>query len=119
MQRNTPLNHMKTSGSILIKVKERFGTPSGSISDMRSGILKALSEVFPGMPVRICLMDFFRDLGKDLDVIGEMEVYLHVNISNHVFSAIKHIAEKYHEREVMLFANNHERTIPRTNNSME
>ncbi|OWP56233.1 MAG: hypothetical protein B2I17_07030 [Thermoplasmatales archaeon B_DKE] len=52
-------------------------------------------------------------------VIGEMEVYLHANIPAHVLSAAKHIVEKYHEREVMLFANNPEGTIPRTNNGME
>jgi len=52
-------------------------------------------------------------------VIGEMEVYLHANIPAHVFSAAKHIVERYHDREAMLFANNPEGTIPRTNNSME
>lgn len=51
---------------VLLKVKERFGTPSGALSDMRAGILKALSEVFPGIPVRICLFHFLRDLGRDL-----------------------------------------------------
>jgi len=51
---------------ILLKVKERFGMPSGSISDMRAGILAALAHVFPKMPIRICLLHFLRDLGKDL-----------------------------------------------------
>ena len=51
---------------VLEKIRERFGIPSGSISDMRSGILNAASKVFPGMPVRICLMHFLRDLGKDI-----------------------------------------------------
>ena len=51
---------------VLLKVKERFGTPAGAVSDMRAGILKALGEVFPGMPVRICLFHFLRDLGRDL-----------------------------------------------------
>ena len=273
---------------ILLKVKARFGIPSGSISDMRAGILAALAHVFPGMPIRICLLHFLRDLGKDLlydlhtnlgsainnkrvksplksilrsipaydqdilseveqgfssdrecvetmairkilepilavtgssgygfpfslehlnfylsckeaenkldvlsgkikgknskkllkdtmkvikritkddnlkemagklsdinmlfqkirsafnvpekgslsddmkddafiheqcnIVIGEMEVYLNVNIPTHMFTAVKHIVRKCHEREVMLFANNPEHTIPRTNNAME
>lgn len=52
--------------AILLKVRERFGMPSGALSDMRSGILQALSEVFPGIPVRICLLHFLRDLGKDI-----------------------------------------------------
>ena len=51
---------------ILVKVKKKFGIPSGAISDMRAGILEALEHVFPGIPVRICLMHFLRDLGKDL-----------------------------------------------------
>ncbi len=273
---------------ILVKVKKKFGIPSGAISDMRAGILEALEHVFPGIPVRICLMHFLRDLGKDLlsdmhtdlgiminkigiksplksilrsipaynqgvlseieqgfctdrksmeamsvrkilesilsvngssgygfpfslnhlnfylscmeaekklndlsgiikdgdslkflntainkiecitknsaiketadrlsdinmlfqkirnafrmpekgnlsdiiedddsihekcdIVIGEMEIYLHTNIPNHMFTAAKHIVAKYHERKAMLFANNPEHTIPRTNNNME
>ena len=272
---------------ILVKVKKKFGIPSGAISDMRAGILEALEHVFPGIPVRICLMHFLRDLGKDLlsdmhtdlgiminkigiksplksilrsipaynqstlseieqgfctdrksmeamsvrkilesifstgssgygfpfslshlnfylsckeaekklnnlssritgedsikllntaikeitritknnrivktvkklsginmlfqkirnafnmpdkgnlsdnmedddsiqekcdIVIGEMEIYLHTNIPAHMFTAAKHIITRYHERKAMLFANNPEHTIPRTNNNME
>jgi hypothetical protein len=272
---------------ILLKVKEKFKIPSGAISDMRAGILEALEHVFPGIPVRICLMHFLRDLGKDLlsdmhtdlgiminkigiksplksllrsipaynqstlseieqgfctdrksmeamsvrkilesilstgssgygfpfslshlnfylsckeaekklnnlssritgedsikllntaikeitritknnrivktvkklsginmlfqkirnafnmpdkgnlsadmedddsiqekcnIVIGEMEIYLHTNIPAHMFTAAKHIITRYHERKAMLFANNPEHTIPRTNNNME
>ncbi|EQD57478.1 MULE transposase, conserved domain protein, partial [mine drainage metagenome] len=52
--------------SILNRIRERFGNPSGTISDMRAGILKAVGKVFPGIPVRICLLHFLRDLGKDL-----------------------------------------------------
>ena len=272
---------------ILLKVKKKFGIPSGAISDMRAGILEALEHVFPGIPVRICLMHFLRDLGKDLlsdihtdlgiminkigiksplksllrsipaynqstlseieqgfctdrksmeamsvrkilesilstgssgygfpfslnhlnfylsckeaekklnnllsritgedsikllntaikeitritknnrivktvkklsginmlfqkirnafnmpdkgnlsdnmedddsikgqcnIVIGEMEIYLHTNIPAHMFTAAKHIITRYHERKAMLFSNNPEHTIPRTNNNME
>ncbi len=52
-------------------------------------------------------------------IIGEMKVYLNVDIPTHIFIAAKHIVMKYHEREVMLFANNPEHSIPRTNNAME
>ena len=63
---------------ILLKVKKKFGIPSGAISDMRAGILEALEHVFPGIPVRICLMHFLRDLGKDL-------LYdLHINLGNEI-----------------------------------
>ena len=44
---------------------------------------------------------------------------MHANIPEHVFKAAKYIIEKYHEREEMLFANNKDHTIPRTNNGME
>ena len=33
--------------NVLVNIRERFGTPSGSISDMRSGILEALKDAFP------------------------------------------------------------------------
>jgi len=63
---------------ILVKVKKKFGIPSGAISDMRAGILEALEHVFPEIPIRICLMHFLRDLGKDL-------LYdLHINLGNEI-----------------------------------
>ena len=52
--------------SVLQEVKNKFGVPSGITSDMRAGIISAASEVFPGVPIRLCLMHFLRDLGKDL-----------------------------------------------------
>ena len=48
-----------------------------------------------------------------------METYLNTNISTHMFTAAKHIIARYHERKAMLFANNNDHTIPRTNNNME
>lgn len=51
---------------VLDTVKSRFGTPSGITCDMRSGIISAAQSVFPHTPIRICLMHFLRDLGKDL-----------------------------------------------------
>ena len=51
---------------ILQDVRDRFGIPSGITSDMRAGILSAAMEVFPTVPIRICLMHFLRALGKDI-----------------------------------------------------
>ena len=48
-----------------------------------------------------------------------MDIFIHANIPEHIFKAAKYIIEKYHEREEMLFANNADNTIPRTNNGME
>ena len=52
--------------SVIQTVKEKFGVPSGITSDMRSAIISAAMEVFPGIPIRVCLLHFLRDLGKEL-----------------------------------------------------
>ena len=52
-------------------------------------------------------------------IIEGMNVYLHANIPNHIFKAAKHIISKYEQRKFLLFANNSENTIPRTNNGIE
>ena len=69
----------KSITNILEKIKERFGIPSGTISDMRAGILNAIKTVCPGIPVRICLLHFLRDLGKDL--MGSMHTDLGMMIN--------------------------------------
>lgn len=51
---------------IMQSIREKFGMPSGITCDMRAGIISAAGNVFPGIPIRICLMHFLRDLGKDL-----------------------------------------------------
>ena len=55
--------------AVLRVVKERLGDPSGITYDMRSGIISAAQSMFPKTPIRICLMHFLRDLGKDLLLI--------------------------------------------------
>ena len=52
--------------AVLTDVKKKFGDPAGITCDMRSGIISAARLVFPGIPIRICLMHFLRDPGKDL-----------------------------------------------------
>ena len=52
--------------TVLAEVKKRYGAPCATISDLRAGILSALAEDFPGVPVAICRYHFLRDLGKDL-----------------------------------------------------
>ncbi len=56
----------KSIMGMLESMKERFGMPAGITSDMRSGIISAAQWVFPETPIRICLMYFLRDLGKDI-----------------------------------------------------
>ena len=48
-----------------------------------------------------------------------MRVYQRAKILSHLFTAAKKTIERYCEREPLLFANNPEDTVPRTNNGMD
>ncbi len=48
------------------RIKEQYGTPVALVHDMAIGILRAVEEVFPGVPDFICHFHFLRDIGKDL-----------------------------------------------------
>ena len=65
--------------NVLANVKKRFGTPSGSISDMKAGIREALKDLFPGMPVEICLIHFLMDTERDLMEILHTEIGITIN----------------------------------------
>ena len=65
--------------SVLKEVKERFGDPSGAISDMRQGIISALDEMFPNIPRRVCLFHFFRDLGSYIMKTMHLELGRRIN----------------------------------------
>ena len=49
----------------LERMKKNFGIPLALVHDMGSGILKAVSNVFPGVPDFICHFHFLRDIGRD------------------------------------------------------
>lgn len=49
----------------LQKLKADYGTPGACVHDMGVGIIKAVAEVFPGVPDFICHFHFLRDIGKD------------------------------------------------------
>ena len=51
--------------------------------------------------------------------INHMDVFIHVGAPDYISRSAKIIIDRYKKREVMLFANNPEHTIPRTNNGME
>ena len=53
------------------------------------------------------------------NIIDDLEVYTHADIPEYLMKAIKLVISRYRNRETMLFANNREGTIPRTNNGME
>ena len=47
-------------------IKAAYGEPIALVHDMGGAILKAVAQVFPGLPDYICHFHFLTDLGKDL-----------------------------------------------------
>jgi len=47
-------------------LKERLGLPLTSECDMASSMMSVLSNVFPGVPLRVCHYHFLDDVGRDL-----------------------------------------------------
>ncbi|MFH1097876.1 MAG: transposase, partial [Candidatus Desantisbacteria bacterium] len=47
-------------------IKKQYGDPIALVHDMGVGILRAVEEVFAGLPDFICHFHFLRDIGKDL-----------------------------------------------------
>ncbi len=60
-----PSEHQDHIIPFLQRIKETFGIPLALVHDMWRGILKAVAEVFPGVPDFICHFHFLRDIGKD------------------------------------------------------
>ena len=60
-----PSEHQDHIIPFLQRIKETFGIPLALVHDMGGGILKAVAEVFPGVPDFICHFHFLRDIGKD------------------------------------------------------
>jgi hypothetical protein len=50
----------------LRRLKRNFGIPLAIMRDMSGQIARAVQNVFPGVPDRICQFHFLRDIGKDL-----------------------------------------------------
>ena len=58
--------HHLSIGAILQKVKTLFGVPDAVISDMSQAIRKAVKEVFPDTPHKICHFHFLKNIGIEL-----------------------------------------------------
>ncbi len=50
----------------LRRIQQAYGDPIALVHDMGVAILKAVEEVFPGVPDYICHFHFLKDIGKDL-----------------------------------------------------
>lgn len=48
------------------RIRNHYGDPIALVHDMGIGILRAIEQVFPGIPDFICHFHFLRDVGKDL-----------------------------------------------------
>jgi len=48
------------------RIRNHYGDPVALVHDMGIGILRAVEQVFPGIPDFICHFHFLRDVGKDL-----------------------------------------------------
>ena len=60
-----PTEHADSIVPFLRKLRDDYGTPIACVHDMGTGILKAVSGVFPGTPDFVCHFHFLRDIGKD------------------------------------------------------
>jgi hypothetical protein len=69
----------------LERIKNTFGMPLALVHDMGKGILKAVAEVFPGVPDFICHFHFLRDIGKDF-LGGEYDT-IRKRLSHHGITA--------------------------------
>ncbi len=61
----TPSENSEYLIPFLQKIKKTYGDPVATVSDMHKGILKAIGEVFKGVPSFVCHYHFLADLGKD------------------------------------------------------
>ncbi len=64
--RKMPTEDSQYIAPLLQELKAAYGNPIALVHDMGGAILKAVLEVFPGIPDYICHFHFLRDLGKDL-----------------------------------------------------
>lgn len=60
-----PSEHADYIAPFLRRLLADYGAPRACVHDMGTGILKAVTEVFPGIPDFICHFHFLRDIGKD------------------------------------------------------
>ncbi|EQD68263.1 MULE transposase, conserved domain protein, partial [mine drainage metagenome] len=53
-------------GAFFRDLEAALGRPQGLVSDMGTGILKAVRQVWPSLPLQLCHFHYVRDVGKDL-----------------------------------------------------
>lgn len=73
------------------RIKEQYGDPAALVHDMGIGILRAVEEVFSGLPDFICHFHFLRDVGKDLLLQDDQTLIKHLRAHN-VRAVLRHKA---------------------------
>lgn len=76
-----PSERSKELIPFLKRIEYAYGTPLALVHDMGKGILKAVKDVFPGVPDFICHFHFLRDIGRDL--IDEEYAIIRKRLKNH------------------------------------
>ena len=99
---------------------------AGKLKDINSFIFQRIRKAFMIPDHGNLSRDRYDPLADDSTVhenctvvFGELDIYLKTDMGNHIFRAAKLAMERYRNRETMLFAQNMEGNIPRTNNNME
>ena len=85
-----PSEHADHIIPFLQKLKADYGAPAACVHDMGTGICKAVTEVFPGVPDFICHFHFLRDIGKDFlePAYGELRKQLRTHATSSRLSAL-------------------------------
>ena len=66
MARKIRTEHSTDIGDMLEEFKRCFGSPDCIVSDLSSAIAKAIEEVFPDVPHRLCHYHFLKAAGKSI-----------------------------------------------------
>ncbi|EQD77823.1 hypothetical protein B1A_02700 [mine drainage metagenome] len=108
----------KITGSISIKdIGGKLGSVNGIFQSMRKAfMIPANGNLSDDMPYADSDVQAHEKCNL---IIEHLKVYLHTGILMHMNIAAKTVMERYRKRENMLFVNNSDHTIPRTNNGME
>ena len=82
------------------RIRNHYGDPIALVHDMGIGILRAVAEVFPGIPDYICHFHFLRDVGKDL-LLDDYQIII-ACLRKHKVRALLRQKARYLEKKIDL-----------------
>jgi len=80
------------------RIRNDYGDPIALVHDMGIGILRAIEQVFPGIPDFICHFHFLRDLGKDL-LLDDYQIIIQ-QLRKHKVRALLRQKARYLEKKI-------------------